>query len=435
MDRIPLTPEETFLWDCAQAWRSPAGLAAAEELDWPKVATTSAANRMQVLLNQALAASGLLRRLPEDTRQSLAADADRLAGAAAAQSRFLSAFLHRAAESGIETVVHKGLSLSINLYGDPAMRPGGDIDLLVRRSSVAGALQTLQELEVGSYWPNLLDDRYYARHHLHQQRSTPDLRIWFEVHWALDHPYTLQTIDYEALMDRTSPGELLGEPVRDLSLPDLLISLAVHLVKHAIYLPAALDRPDLARVILADGMLMYYLDVAEVVKRHAGGIDWDRCEALARQSGTVEILGSVLRVCREFLGAPVPEQTLAALPVQGPGRLNRLALNKMADREVENYLGRERSRFWDFLVITNGAFILRPIRILDLSAYFFPPTDFLIRKYGSASTRNAVKHLLRALAQYSRLSVDTVFFTWERYRRLRALQQSASLFNRLEVDP
>jgi hypothetical protein len=434
MSRIVLTLEEEYLWACARNWRAPQLPQAPAGLDWARVVAIGVANRMQTLLNRIFTAAGLPPGLPGPASHALHVEADKLAEASAAMSAALRAYLHRAAEEKIDTVVHKGLSLSINVYGNPAMRPGGDIDLLVRKDRVEAALNILEEIGVGQYWPNLLDDRYYARHHLHQQRSTEDLKIWFEVHWALDHPYTLLTIDYEAMMARSSPGTLLGEPVRELSLPDLLTSLAVHLVKHAIYLPSALGRPDLGRVILADGMLMYYLDVAEVVKQYSTEIDWSSVVRLARQSGTVEILGSVLSACREFLGAPVPEWALAALPVKGPGRLTRQAMNRMADHEVANYLGIKPNRLWDFLVVTNGAFILRPIRILDLSAYFFPDPDFLRRRYGSGTRAAAAGHFLRALGQYGRLSVDTVYYTWERYRRLKALKRSASLFNRLEVD-
>ncbi len=108
-------------------------------------------------------------------------------------------------------------------------------------------------------------------------------------------------------------------------------------------------------------------------------------------------------------------------------------MTRMADQELAAYLGRERSRLWGFLVVTNGAFILRPIRILDTVAYLFPPRDFLQRRYGGASPAVASLHLLRAARQYVRLSVDTVYYTWERYRRLKALNQSASLFRRLEA--
>ena len=391
-------------------------------------------NRIQTLLHDVLLTRGLMAKLPPASGDALQQDVAKLNENAANLGDALREYLRYAAERGLETVVLKGLSVSINVYGNPAIRPGGDIDLLVRRNQVQDSLAILNRMELGQHWPNLLDDGYYQRHHLHLQRCTEDLKIWFEIHWALDHPYTLLTIDYEALMDRTTPSELLGEPVNELSLPDLLLSLAVHLVKHAVYLPSVLNRPDLARIILADGMLIYYLDVAEVIKRHSGDIDWGFTVTLAQQSGAVDIFGSVFRVCHDFLDAPVPDWVLASLSVKKPGPVTRWAMNSMVEYELATYLGEDRSSLWDFLVITNPAFILRPIRVLDTAAYLFPGADFLRRRYGQASPVTAAKHLLRALGQYGRLLIDTVYYTWKRYRRLKALSRSASLFSRLEVE-
>ncbi len=67
---------------------------------------------------------------------------------------------------------------------------------------------------------------------------------------------------------RAQNAELLGAPIQEMSSPDLLLSLAIHLVKHAVYLPSLVNREDLPRIILADGMLMYYLDVTEVIKQY-----------------------------------------------------------------------------------------------------------------------------------------------------------------------
>jgi Uncharacterised nucleotidyltransferase len=443
----PLTPEERYLWDCARHWRTPARLedptipspgstrragGAGDALDWARVIAIGKSNRLLPLLNRVLAATGQLGVLPAEVRQMLEVDASARNEAAAHMGQALQRYLRLAAARGLDTVVLKGLSLSVNIYGDPAMRPGGDIDLLVRRHQIGQSLAILDEMGLGRWWPNLLDDAYYDRHHLHQQRCTPDLKIWFEPHWALDHPYTLLTVDYEAMMDRARPGELLGQPVCDLAPPDLLLSVAVHLVKHAIYLSSVLNRPDLSRIILADGMLINYLDAAEVIKVNAGVIDWSQVVELAEQSGTRVILGSVLRVCFDLLQSPVPEWVLAALPVTGPGGLTRHIMTGMADQELAAYLGGQQSRLWGFLVITNGAFILRPIRILDTIAYIFPPREFLQRRYGDASLGVAWRHLLHAGRQYGRLGIDTVYYTWERYRRLKALNQSASLFNRLD---
>lgn len=429
-----LTPAEQFLWDCARHWRQPQRLQPAPGLEWQKVVETGKWNRMQTLLLGILSANGWRDRLPPAARALLEEGAEQMRRNAAMMSAALRDYLQRAAAQGLQSVVLKGLSLSVNIYGDAAMRPGGDVDLLVRRADVARSLAVLADMELGQWWPNLLADPYYDRHHLHQQRCSPDLQIWFEVHWALDHPYTLLTVDYAAMLDRCTPGTLLDAPVADLSPPDLLLSVAIHLVKHAVYLPAVHTQPDLPRVILADGMLMYYLDAAEVMRAHAQSMDWQRLIELAHGSGAVDIIGAVLQVCSRHLDAPVPAWVLAALPVAGQGGLIDRTHRRVAAYELARYLGEEQSRLWNFLLDTNGAFILRPIRILDTAAYFFPPAAYCQRRYGSASAATGFRHLLKATGQYARLGLDTIYYTWERYRRLKKLNQSASLFNRLEVE-
>lgn len=426
-----LTPEEQFLWECARTWRT-AEAPLPEGLDWERVVRVGKANRMQTLLHTVLTRRNQLDRLPEHARTFLQTDVGKITNHAALLSDYLRPYLREAAKLGIETVVLKGLSVSLNIYGNAAMRPGGDIDILVRRHEVSQSLAIQEQLGVGAYWDNLMDDRYYERHHLHQQRCTKDLVVWFETHWALDHPLTLLTVNYDTMLDRTTPGSLLGESVNDLSPPDLLLCLALHLVKHALYLPSVITRPDLARIILADGMVMYFVDIAEAIKHYDEGMDWQWVVTLARESGAVDIVGSVLRVCASLLEAPVPAWVLEALPVQGPTALTRWAMQKVADREVATHMGQPPNRFWDLMLITNGAFILRPIRLLEIGGYCFPRGEFLERRYGSRSPFTAAAHLVRAIGQYARAGTDTLYFTFERYRRLKALKKSASLFNRLD---
>jgi hypothetical protein len=402
-------------------------------VDWAALVRVGLWNRAQTLLLSFLEAQQVLDQFPAEALSSLQEGVGKFRQDAAVMGESLQIYLQKAAERGIKTAVLKGLSVSANIYGEPAMRPGGDIDVLVRQKDVNGSIAILDEMEIGQNWPNLMDDRYYERHHLHQQRCTPDLRLWYEVHWALDHPLTRLTIDYEAVMDRTTAGTLLGAPVADLSLPDLLLSLAIHLVKHAIYLPSVLDHPNLARIILADGMLMYFVDVAEVVKQHEGEIDWRQTVELAIAWGAAEMLGAVLQVCHGYLHAPVPDWVLKALPVSGPNWLKQKVMQRVVAYETAVYLGTPPSKLWKFLLITNGAFILRPIRLLDLLEYCFPGREYLRRKYGSGSILRGVAHFFKAMGQYGRITIDTFYFTWERYWRLRRQKYSTSLFNRLEV--
>jgi len=139
-------------------------------------------------------------------------------------------------------------------------------------------------------------------------------------------------------------------------------------------------------------------------------------------------------VCQEFLLTPVPESVIEALPVSESGRLSRFVMNKLVEYTIAQYHGERESKWWYFMLVTNGAFILRPIRILDLATYWFPGWDYLQRRYGSASLLTASSHFFRAIGQYVRVGVDTLYYTWERHRRLKAINYSTSLFNRLEVE-
>lgn len=411
-----LTPEESFLWQCARNWRQPE--AAWRGLDWPRVIEIARRNKMQTLLYTVLTLTGCLEVLPPEIGRELTNDAQKMARLAEGYAEALSEYLERAAAENIPTVVLKGLAISHNFYQHPAMRPGGDIDLLVRKKHLHPSLTVLDRM--GNYrWHKLLDDRYYERHHLHQIRGRLDTRIWFEVHWALDHPYTLLTIDYDAMLDRAVSGTLLGRPVLDLAPPDQLLSQVVHLVKHAVYLPATVERPDTPRIVLADGMLMYYLDIAETLRYYGDTFDWPQTIRMAREWGAADMLAAVLRVCRDHLDSSVPKSVLSELGVGKPNRINSYVMNRLVEYEVARHLGHQPSRLWAFLVGYQESLVLRPIRLLDAFTYLLPPADFLRRRYGHSTPLTRLRHSFKAAAQYLRNLVDSLYFTWDYHRRLK----------------
>ncbi|HJR78979.1 MAG TPA: nucleotidyltransferase family protein [Anaerolineales bacterium] len=426
-----LSREEILVYEFAKHWRDENYLPNLQGLDWLRFAHILTHNRMAFLAGKILARVD--QPVPHDAQRLLREQTEKYRLSASKLGASLNAYLKAAEVRGIQTIVLKGLWLCEKVYQNPVMRPGGDIDILVHRKDVGACLQLLSEQGIGEFWPNLLSDEYFARHHLHQQRSTPDLSVWFEIHWALDHPYTSLTVDYESIFQRAKRSRLLDAPVHEMALPDLLLSLAIHLVKHAVYLPSLFDRDDLHRIILADGMLMYYLDVTEVLKQNKN-LDWDLAIRLAHEWGAVDIFGSVLRICKKHFDAPVPQEALAALRVAGPWSLTRKLMARAAEQALAVYEGRQGSRFWKLLLAPNGAFILRPIRILETMSYFFPPADFLKRRYGTSTLITRAGHVLTALWQTIRFGWDTIYFGMERYFRLKRMGKSASLFNRLETD-
>ena len=103
------------------------------------------------------------------------------------------------------------------------------------------------------------------------------------------------------------------------------------------------------------------------------------------------------------------------------------------EEKLTAYEGREGSRFWKLLLAPNGAFILRPIRMLETLSYFFPASDFLERRYGKANLLTRAGHFCIAFVQTLRFGWDTFYFGMERYFRLKRQGKSASLFNKLET--
>jgi len=428
-----LSPEESFLWICARRWRRPEEIEFPANLDWEYLARLVVSNRMPVLFERILAVHDS-RAFPDAPREQIRASAARLAENAARFSAALQQFLELAAGAGIPCIVLKGLAISIQLYGHPAVRPGGDIDLLVPRESVPRTIELLEQIGIGAFWPNLLADEFYDRHHLHQQRSSPDLKTWFEIHWALDHPYTLLTVDYEELFRRGRPGRLLDRPVVEMTAPDLVMTLCIHLVKHAIYLRSILERPDLGRAILAEGMLMYYLDVAEALRMFTSQDDYEVLADLSNRSGASQSVGAVLRACLALLDVEAPESVLKLFPVPTDGWLTRRLMNGMVNRQLASLAGVPATSLWKILSITNGAFILRPIRLVESAVYFLPPSEYLIRRYGTSGLICRLGHLIAAVGQFIRFGWDSLYFAIERFRRLRAIRYSTSLLNRLEIE-
>jgi len=425
-----LSPEEILAYEFANRWRDENYRPASQDMDWLRFAKILTHNRMSVLAMQIFERVDI--SIPADARKLIREQAEKYERFASKLGNALVTYLKSAETRDIKTIVLKGLWMCEKIYQNPAIRPGADIDILVQRDDVDACLNLLSEQGIGEFWPNLLKDEYFTRHHLHQQRSNPDLSIWFEIHWAFDHPYTLLTVDYESIFARAQRSTLLNAPIQEMALPDLLLSLAIHLVKHAVYLPSLHDRADLPRTILADGMLMYYLDITEVLKQNKE-IDWDLTIQRAREWGAVDILGSVLQVCKKHFDVPIPDEVISALQVTKPWMVTRKLMARAAEQKLAAYEGRQGSRLWTFLLASNGAFILRPIRMLETISYFFPPADFLHRKYGTSNIVCRIGHLIIALQQTVRFGWDTIYFGIERYIRLRRLGKSASLSNKLET--
>jgi hypothetical protein len=135
-------------------------------------------------------------------------------------------------DAGVEVVALKGATLAFFHYPDPALRPMGDLDLLLREPL---ALARATEVLVGAGWRSLFDT---ARHRVFARPSEsvprpasedPDNPIRLEIHTSFRLPVLGRVYDASAeLREEAEMRELGGTPVATAAGPSLVRHLLFH---------------------------------------------------------------------------------------------------------------------------------------------------------------------------------------------------------------
>lgn len=199
----------------------------------------------------------------------------------------LLAILERFAAAKIVVLPLKGPVLSQQLYGDPAKRPSGDIDLLVSKRDVATGLARLAEMgyrpEGGSLWVPLeklmgLVQEVSLRG---ENGSLVDLQ------WDTARNHFPFRIDPEILWEHVETTEIAGRKVPCLDPECLLVFLCMHGAKH----------------MWAERK--WISDIAQLFKR---GLVWDSAWGVAEQTGCERpvLLGALL--ARDLYAAELPAE-------------------------------------------------------------------------------------------------------------------------------
>jgi len=208
---------------------------------------------------------------------------------------------HNLEGSGIECLVLKGASLALTVYGSPAERFMGDLDLLVRPDQVDVALDRLLALGYTSPW-SAEAVRGYRTHHYHLPLAGPHGHI-VELHWDLVKPGRRYGLDPSEVIERSIP------------LPGFVGTLRMPGVEDQI-LHAAVQQ-------LQDGFT-YFSRTVDLDRLVAQGLpDWDALVARARGYRLGPALAYALQVARHLLATDCPAEVVDAL---APGRLARTHL-------------------------------------------------------------------------------------------------------------
>ena len=309
----PATAERRWLVACLGALgRREPPPAPPSALDWDALLAEADAEDLLPALAAAATAAA-----PAAVRRRLA---EALAAARArhlVMTRALAAVLARFESDGIETLVLKGPALAETVYPDPALRPFGDLDVLVRREDrrrADAALLALGHRRIadGHTWEF---DIEYDGATLYAGADG----VHVDLHWALvtEPRYAWSGEAETAVWRRAAPLTLAGRRTLGLGREDLVVYLATHLaVHHALA-----------------GLLRHW-DIALALA--SGPLDWDALLARATRWRARRPLYFVLRGVEETFGPLVPPAVLAALVPRGPraALLSALLRDAGAERRV-----------------------------------------------------------------------------------------------------
>lgn len=275
-------------------------------------------------------------------------------------------------QAGVEALVLKGASLAEPVYGNSALRPCEDVDVLIRRADFATAKTILESM--GFIAPNYLwPDAFYLEQHFHLPfvREKP-VRVYLELHWDFTDRFMLYTPDMASIWSRAGTR---------LEAHDEWIYLAMHVAKHGAFNAAyqVEQQTDVETFFfdpLTDNRLIWMVDLWRLLKHSQDALDWEQLAKRARAWGATQALASALFLLEGLYAAPlpVPKEMKEATRVSRTQRwLYRMVVRPNASPQFA----------WLFKM--NARLQFRPIRLLDALRYLFPPASYLARRYGCRS--------------------------------------------------
>jgi hypothetical protein len=192
--------------------------------------------------------------------------------------------------NGIFAVPFKGPALAASVYGNPALRQFGDLDILVRPEEAEPARDLL--ISNGYQDTSQLSDRHRAA--FYRARKVYELvrrdnKILVELHWSVTSWTFFFPLKPSYVWERLVTGSLENTAVRMLSPEDLLLVLCVHGAKHYW------------------SKLGWICDVAELL-RVQSGLKWTDVLLQARQLGGTRILYLGLFLAHVLLDAELPRE-------------------------------------------------------------------------------------------------------------------------------
>jgi hypothetical protein len=357
---------------CRMPAPAPSELAAllAEVTDWDDVSRMVLAHGIQGIATPRLADPEVASVAPEEVRAALRASVVATATQNLFHRRAMREILD-ALPPGVELLLAKGIGLAAFAYDRPAMRPMSDVDFYIRPADIDAVERAMATL---GYRPEERRQRprewWIANFQHLEPFVSADGRVRIEAHLrnaSAAMPYRLAI---GPVWDRSRVRSYDGRPVRVMAADDELAHSVLHLYIHDVHLVRLLGLYDLDRTVRANPDL-----------------DWDRLVAVGRAQGYARLLYVPLRLARDLLDTPVPDEALAACR---PADLPDEEVAFLADYLFRDDVGREQVP----LRVTEAIAARGVARLRVIARAVFPSAQQLRARYNLADGAPVLVHRL-----------------------------------------
>jgi hypothetical protein len=282
--------------------------------------------------------------------------------------RELETLLIRLKERGIDVILLKGAAFCTDLYSDPGIRPMRDIDLLIHKKDLSGAIELFFASDYRRSIPVAGDiiEEFHGEITFVKE-TNPSIII--EPHWMLSPEYAYSCkVDTEGLWQRSRRARLAGINTLVLCTEDVLLHICLHLFLHS-----------------RSMWLVNACDIDSLIRYYNSNIDWDVFLARVVHYELCLPVRYSLNTTVEALGSPVPDFVLKELATYKAGRLE-LSIAHI----LMNYTGAFGPESLATLLTIRG--IRQKIRYLY--AIFFPSREWLASRYSVSSTVSLVLYTI-----------------------------------------
>jgi putative nucleotidyltransferase-like protein len=269
--------------------------------------------------------------LPSEFGEGLREQVRGLARSNVVRAGYLVRLVQAFGGAGVDVLPFKGPALLAQAYPDMALRPFGDLDLLVRARDVPRARDLLLGLRFQMAGSEAWEWDFVD----------PSGTITVDLHERIASRYFPVPATFDELWQRRRPVLVCGAPVPAMSPEDLLLTLAIQWAKDC--------REWKQRLIQA-------CDGAELLRRQPD-LDWRLVAARARARGAERILHLYLFVARTLLQADLPPALWDL--VRADAKACALGEEVQARMFPEAQSLPEAARFRSEIYVEDSAFYLR----------------------------------------------------------------------------